>query len=101
MGGTSVGSPAWAGIVALANQYAGRRLGFLNTALYKLSSSKSYAKGFHDITTGNNTVTITEFDPTTGKSISVLIPGYNAGKGWDAVTGIGTPKVRSLVSLLA
>ena len=101
VGGTSVGSPAWAGVVALANQYAGGRLGFLNNALYKLSSSKLYASGFHDITTGNNSVTVTEFNPQTGQPIAVLIPGYYAGVGWDAVTGLGTPKVRSLVSLLA
>ncbi len=101
VGGTSVGSPAWAAVIVLANQYAGRRLGFLNDALYRLSNSTSYARGFHDITIGNNSVTIPEFDPTTGKIIYVPIPGYNAGPGWDAVTGVGTPKVTSLVSLLA
>jgi len=100
VGGTSVGSPAWAAVVVLANQYAGKRLGFLNDALYRLSGSASYARGFHDITTGNNTITIPEFDPTTGKIIFVLIPGYNAGPGWDAVTGVGTPKVSTLVALL-
>ncbi len=101
VGGTSVGSPAWAAVVALADQYAGKRLGYLNDALYALGSSSSYAKGFHDITTGNNTVTIPEFDPTTGKIIYVTIPGYNAGPGWDAVTGFGTPKVAKLLPLLA
>lgn len=100
VGGTSVGSPAWAAVVVLANQYAGKRLGFLNDALYGLSNSKAYGRGFHDITTGNNTVTIPEFDPTTGKIIYVLIPGYNAGPGWDAVTGLGTPKVSALIALL-
>ncbi|GAC1636740.1 MAG: hypothetical protein NVS4B11_39320 [Ktedonobacteraceae bacterium] len=100
VGGTSVGSPAWAAVVALANQHAGKRLGFLNDAVYSLLASKSYTNGFHDITTGNNTVTIIEFDPITGKLIPVVIPGYNAGPGWDAVTGAGTPKANALVSLL-
>jgi subtilase family serine protease len=95
IGGTSVGSPAWAGIVALANQAAGERLGFLNGGIYKLLASDSYSQGFHDITTGDNTTTI--FD-NNGKPI--LVPGYPAGPGWDAVTGAGTPKVSSLVSLL-
>ncbi len=31
----------------------------------------------------------------------VLIPGYTAGTRWDAVTGIGTPKVSTLAALLA
>ena len=101
VGGTSVGSPAWAGVVALLNQSIGGRLGFLNNTLYSLLTKKSYATGFHDTTTGNNTVTIIEFDPTTGNPIKVTIPGYNAGPGWDAVTGVGTPKVAGLLSLLA
>jgi len=95
VGGTSVGSPAWAGIVALANQAAGERLGFLNGGIYRLLASDSYSEGFHDITTGDNTTTT--FD-SNGKP--VLVPGYPAGPGWDAVTGAGTPKVSSLVSLL-
>ena len=100
VGGTSVGSPAWAAVVVLANQYVGKRLGFLNDAFYRLSTRASYARGFHDITIGNNSVTIPEFDPTTGKIIYVPVPGYNAGPGWDAVTGLGTPKVSTLVALL-
>jgi subtilase family serine protease len=95
IGGTSVGSPAWAGIVVLANQDAGVRLGFLNSTIYSLLASDSYSKGFNDITTGDNTTTI--FD-NNGKPITV--PGYPAGPRWDAVTGAGTPKVSSLVSLL-
>lgn len=95
IGGTSVGSPAWAGIVALANQAAGKRLGFLNGSIYKLLASDSYSKGFNDITTGDNTTTT--FD---NKGNPVTVPGYPARPGWDAVTGAGTPKVSSLVSLL-
>jgi subtilase family serine protease len=95
IGGTSVGSPAWAGIVALANQVAGERLGFLNGSIYRLLESDNYSKGFNDITTGDNTTTI--FD---NKGNPITVPGYPAGPGWDAVTGAGTPKVSSLVSLL-
>ena len=95
VGGTSVGSPAWAGIVALANQAVGERLGFLNGGIYRLLGSDNYSRGFNDITTGDNTTTT--FD-NNGKPI--IVPGYPAGTGWDAVTGAGTPKVSSLVSLL-
>jgi subtilase family serine protease len=35
-GGTSVASPEFAGLVAIADQYAHRRLGLLNPALYRL-----------------------------------------------------------------
>lgn len=94
VGGTSVGSPAWAAIVVLANQFAGKRLGFLNPTLYALSASSSYADAFHDITTGNNTYTVF------GPNGPITITGYNAGPGWDLVTGVGTPKVSSLASLL-
>jgi len=94
IGGTSVGSPAWAAIVALANQQAGGRLGFLNDTIYSIIASNSYSDGFNDITTGNNTVT------GFGPNGPIKITGYNAGTGWDAVTGAGTPKVNSLVSLL-
>lgn len=96
IGGTSVGSPAWAGIVALANQAAGKRLGFLNGSIYQLLASNNYSEGFNDITTGDNTTTIFG---NNGNPITV--PGYPADPGWDAVTGAGTPKVSSLVSLLA
>jgi subtilase family serine protease len=95
VGGTSVGSPAWAGIMALANQAAGERLGFLNGSIYRLLGSDNYLRGFNDITTGDNTTTI--FD-NNGKPI--IVPGYLASTGWDAVTGVGTPRVSSLVSLL-
>jgi len=95
VGGTSVGSPAWAAIVALADQAAGERLGFLNDGIYRLLASDSYSQGFHDITTGDNSTTI---PGSNGQPVPV--PGYPAGPGWDAVTGAGTPKVSSLVSLL-
>lgn len=95
-GGTSVGSPAWAGIVALANQAVGTRLGFLNDALYALAKSAQYPKAFHDILAGNNTITLYD-----DKGNPYKVPGYVAGPGWDAVTGVGTPKVANLVALLA
>ena len=95
VGGTSVGSPAWAALVALADQHAGKRLGFLNNTLYAILASSSYTKGFHDITTGNNTVT------AFGPNGPITVTGYSAGVGWDAVTGVGTPKASSLVPILA
>ncbi len=95
VGGTSVGAPAWAGLTALFDQSAKKRLGFLNNAFYRILKSKSYKDAFQDIKTGNNSVV--GFDKT-GKLIHIV--GYNAGPGWDAVTGVGTPDVDDLAALL-
>jgi len=90
-GGTSASAPIWAALIALADQYAGRHLGFVNPAIYQIARGASYHQAFHDITSGNNTV---EFPPTT-------ITGYRAGPGWDPVTGWGSPDAQVLVPLLA
>lgn len=95
-GGTSAGSPQWAGITALADQKAGRSLGFINPILYTLSfSSFVYQRDFHDTTTGDNTVQ----EPDANGNL-VAVQGFNAGARWDAATGLGTPNVANLVSLL-
>jgi subtilase family serine protease len=90
-GGTSQAAPVWAAIVALADQYAGRHLGFINPAIYAIGRSSQYHRAFHDITTGNNSITI-------GK---VKVKGYSASPGWDPVTGWGSPDAQVLIPLLA
>ena len=94
-GGTSAGAPFWAGLIALADQEAGHPLGFVNPAIYRIARSPLYRKAFHDITTGNNTVVLTSTSPP------VTITGYQAGPGWDPVTGWGTPDAQVLIPLLA
>ena len=49
--GTSDSAPLWGGLVALADQYAHRDLGFINPAIYSIARSSSYHRAFHDITT--------------------------------------------------
>ena len=96
-GGTSAGSPQWAAIAAIADQKAGRRLGFINAALYLYSLFPSgYSKLFHDVTSGNNSVVELDVD-----NEPVGVPGFDAGTGWDATTGLGSPKADQLVSFLA
>lgn len=85
-GGTSAGSPQWAGLTVLANQLAGHRLGFLNNALYLIGKTSLSRVAFHDITSGDNS-----FD---------AITGFSAQTGWDAASGWGTPKANVLVPLL-
>jgi hypothetical protein len=83
VGGTSLATPMWAGLVSIADQ--GRVLDGESTlssaqtlqTLYSLPSSD-----FHDITTGTNGT-------------------YKAGPGYDLATGIGTPVANLLVPGLA
>jgi subtilase family serine protease len=92
VGGTSAGSPQWAGIAALANQArAGLGkgpIGDLNPVLYSIYHSASYASDFHDITVGN--------DQLIGSPV-----GFSAGVGYDLASGIGTPNVANLIADLA
>lgn len=90
-GGTSASAPLWAALIALADQYAGRHLGFVNSAMYRIGHSARYHQAFHDIRTGTNTVS---FPPRT-------IKGYSAAPGWDPVTGWGSPNADVLIPLLA
>jgi len=91
-GGTSASAPIWAGIIALADQYAGRHLGFVNPTIYRIARSPHYHQAFHDVTAGNR---------NTAKFPHGTITGYRAGQGWDPVTGWGSPNAQVLVPLLA
>lgn len=88
VGGTSAGSPQWAGIAALANQAranAGKGpIGDLNPVLYSVYHSARYSTDFHDITVGN--------DRLVGSSV-----GFSAGTGYDVASGIGSPIVDQLI----
>lgn len=89
--GTSAAAPLWAAVIALADQYAGRHLGFVNPALYRIGRSAGYHQAFNDVTRGTNTVEVS------GQTIT----GYQAAPGWDPVTGWGSPNAQGLVPLLA
>ncbi len=90
--GTGADAPLWAGLVALADQYAHHDVGFVNPAIYRIARSSSYHQAFHDITTGSNIQTI-PYPGSTG--------GWQAVPGWDAATGWGSPDAQVLVPLLA
>jgi len=89
--GTSAAAPFWAAVIALADQYAGRHLGFVNPAIYRIGRSSPYNQAFHEVTSGTNTVVFP------GQTIT----GYRAGPGWNPVTGWGSPDAQVLVPLLA
>jgi subtilase family serine protease len=90
-GGTSAATPLWGGLMADADQMAGHDLGFVNPALYRIARTPLYAQAFHDVTTGNNTVVIN----------GATYTGYQAGPGWDPVTGLGSPNAATLVPILS
>ena len=101
-GGTSAGSPQWAGIVALADQNAKHKLGAINAKLYSLARTR-YATVFRDITVSHNTVvTGGAAVPGTANTDTarVRIVGYPTAKHWDPVTGLGTPIVQHLLQYL-
>jgi len=85
VGGTSASSPQWAGLVAIADQIAGRDLGFINPALYQIGVSAKYSSDFFDVHTNSN------HNPNS------TLPGYPSTTGWDAVTGLGTPDAANLI----
>jgi hypothetical protein len=79
--GTSLGAPAWAALLAIADQglaLAGQPAMSTATALAGLYSLPSY--DFHDETSGYN--------------------GYSAGPGYDLVTGLGSPIANQLIPAL-
>lgn len=87
--GTSASTPTTSAIIALLNdlrfQLNKRPLGFLNPLIY------AHMDAFNDITTGHNTID--------GRHSSK--PAWPAKKGWDAVTGVGTPNYAKLAEMVA
>ncbi|MEY9928525.1 kumamolisin [Catenulispora sp. GP43] len=73
--GTSAAAPNWAAFAADYNTAAGKagkaKFGYANSFIYTVARSSAYSSAFHDIKSGNN-------------------GGYNAGTGYDEVTGWGS-----------
>lgn len=92
LSGTSASAPVFAGIVALLN--AARRskglapLGFLNPWLYNNTAALT------DITGGSSL-------GCTNTTYFARLASWNATKGWDPVTGLGTPNFPSLLAAAA
>jgi kumamolisin len=76
IGGTSAVAPLWAGLLARINTLKGGAVGYINPELYQ------NAAALNDITQGNNG----DFDAT---------------PGWDACSGLGSPKGAALLAALS
>lgn len=78
-GGTSASAPLWASLIARLNASLGAPVGYLNPLLFQQGADGNPigASGFRDIVSGDNS--------------TASIGGYQAGTGYDAVTGWGVP----------
>ena len=88
-GGTSAGAPQWAGLFALANAMRAAAhklpLSMVNYDLYRSAvSAAAYGANYNDITAGKNGTCAT----------------CSAAKGYDFVTGLGSPKANNLLPAL-
>jgi len=92
-GGTSGAAPLWASIAVLAEQEGHVRLGNLNAVLYQLLRSPIHGQYLRDVTSGDN-------DLRCPGSSCPSPPDYDASAGFDPATGIGTPRISSLIAAL-
>lgn len=94
VGGTSAATPTVAGVVSFLNaasyKASGKPLGFLNPLLYQMYAEEPSA--FTDVVSGDN--------KCTEEGCSASCQGYLCAKGWDPVTGLGTPVVSKMLSYL-
>jgi tripeptidyl-peptidase-1 len=88
IGGTSASTPAFAALVSLLNEARLQRarppMGFLNPWLYRNAAAM-----LTDITKGSNAI---------GRGNVKLKYGYNCTRGWDPVTGLGTPRFGKMLA---
>jgi len=123
-GGTSYGAPIMAGIQALVNQYKGRPQGNAAPVLYAFAvqqygrsgnpnCSANLGRGiegdcvFHDVVSGDTDVYCQGgtncYQPSGGNGVLSSVntayrPGYQARRGYDLATGLGSVNVYNLVT---
>jgi subtilase family serine protease len=122
IGGTSLSSPLFAGVLALAAQANGGRVGFVNPAIYDAGATGSGA--IQDVlppatptavlrnievydAAGNPTLTTTlrTMNSVPASADGPVIEGADSSlrttRGYDDVTGVGSPYAPSLVNFLS
>jgi hypothetical protein len=87
VGGTSVSSPVFAAVVALANQRRAQKGLPPLSGLAKILYSQDIQSAYRDITVGDNSFN--------------GVPGYPAKPGWDACTGFGSFDATALIDYLS
>jgi len=114
-GGTSVSTPAFAGILSLVNQKTGSRQGNANYVLYNLASQQSKggiactsitgipAAGcvFNDVTTDTIAMPCVKGTPncalTSSNDRYGVVSGYSSAAGYDLATGLGSVNAAHLI----
>ena len=114
-GGTSVSSPAFAGMLALVNQKTGNRQGNANYVLYNLAGQQSRAGTscsasgtpsagcvFNDLTTGSIAMPCNKGTPnctvTNPADTFGTLSGYTSTAGYDQASGLGSVNAANLVN---
>jgi subtilase family serine protease len=124
IGGTSLSSPMFAGVLALVDQALGDRLGFANPALYGISPSSPGSHGaIEDVLPPSDPTAVLrnreDYAPDGTPVLHTMLRTINSvpasangtvvegadtslrtAGGWDDVTGLGTPWVPALVTAL-
>jgi subtilase family serine protease len=96
LGGTSIATAEFAGVIADADQLAGHPIADLPAKVYALSATAA-SNGIVDVTKGNNS-----FGPLRdrhGKRVHVR--GFAAAPGYDLASGLGTIDAAAFVPALA
>jgi len=92
VGGTSAATLTFGGVIAVLNDVRIRsgkpQLGFVNTLLYQMAAEKP--KTFNDITVGDNICT--------ENGCASTCKGFKCARGWDPITGLGTPNVAEMIT---
>lgn len=100
-GGTSVATPAFAGIMAMVDQTMGGRQGNPNFVLYKLAANTPTA--FHDVPAGS-TIAMPCQKGSANCTVNVtadnfgVLSGYVTGTGYDLATGLGSVDANAMVT---
>jgi uncharacterized protein (TIGR03437 family) len=99
VGGTSVASPVFAGMLALLNQYqmvngfqAAAGQGNINPQLYAMAQTSPGA--FHDVIVGDNVVT----PCARTRNCTALPVGNKSGVGYDTASGLGSVDAFNLIT---
>jgi subtilase family serine protease len=110
IGGTSLAAPLMAGMQALAAQHAGGRLGWADPAIYR--QARRHAGTFRDVTAAHDGRAVIRADYLNflnargGRVYTVRTIGDFSGfplplttrRGWDPITGVGSPNRRYLTT---
>ena len=108
IGGTSLSSPLFAGVVAVANQTRGASLGFLNPRLYKLAGTDAFRDVNHSRTVTDAVVRV-DYANGVNKKDGLLTSlrtinqtqSIYVRKGYDDVTGVGSPNGASFFNAMS